>query len=101
MQPRLLSLCFDACIDFHSWHNFVLGFPKEDLFRHLQDGFGRDDEECAREEYGQLERHGRGFKCDDPSPCGGLCHRETVHASAVILAKQGLEPEHRAAAMFQ
>lgn len=35
-----------------------LGFPKEDLFGHLQDGSGRDDEERPGEEYRGLERRG-------------------------------------------
>lgn len=27
--------------------SFSVGFPKEDLLGHLQDGFSGDDEECA------------------------------------------------------
>lgn len=73
--PRLAlyaSVCFGA------------GFPKEDLFGHLQDGSGRDYEERASEEHGRWKR---GRRCGRGARGGGLRHREALHAAAALPAE--------------
>lgn len=80
---------------------FGVGFPKEDLFGHLQDGFGGDYEERVGEECGRQWRGGERFGLRRAARRRGLCDGEAIHAAAVVSTEQGLEPQHRAAAVLQ
>lgn len=98
-------MCANVAIDLHLHRQlmfiyFEIGFPKEDLLRHLQDGFGGDHEERSSEEHGGLKRGGQLVQFRDAARCRGLCHREAVHAVAAIFTKQGLESQYRTSTML-